>query len=127
MVKNQYLCDCNIIHQEAVRDALAAMPSRATLQKLALIYKLLGNETRYQICFALNERELCVCDLANVLSMTKSSISHQLKILRDNHLVKARQAGKEVYYRLDDSHIQQILQLGIEHIKHLKEDSYGKN
>ena len=68
-----------------------------------------------------------VCDLANVLSMTKSSISHQLKILRDNHLVKARQAGKEVYYRLDDSHIQQILQLGIEHIKHLKEDSYGKN
>ena len=127
MVKNQYLCDCNIIHQEAIRDALAAMPSRATLQKLALIYKLLGNETRYQICFALNERELCVCDLANVLSMTKSSISHQLKILRDNHLVKARQAGKEVYYRLDDSHIQQILQLGIEHIKHLKEDSYGKN
>lgn len=127
MVKNQYLCDCNIIHQEAVRDALAAMPSRATLQKLALIYKLLGNETRYQICFALNERELCVCDLANVLSMTKSSISHQLKILRDNHLVKARQAGKEVYCRLDDSHIQQILQLGIEHIKHLKEDSYGKN
>ncbi len=127
MVKNQYLCDCNIIHREAVRDALAAMPSRATLQKLALIYKLLGNETRYQICFALNERELCVCDLANVLSMTKSSISHQLKILRDNHLVKARQAGKEVYYRLDDSHIQQILQLGIEHIKHLKEDSYGKN
>lgn len=127
MVKNQYLCDCNIIHREAVRDALAAMPSRATLQKLALIYKLLENETRYQICFALNERELCVCDLANVLSMTKSSISHQLKILRDNHLVKARQAGKEVYYRLDDSHIQQILQLGIEHIKHLKEDSYGKN
>lgn len=127
MVKNQYLCDCNIIHQEAVRDALAAMPSRATLQKLALIYKLLGNETRYRICFALNERELCVCDLANVLSMTKSSISHQLKILRDNHLVKARQAGKEVYYRLDDSHIQQILQLGIEHIKHLKEDSYDKN
>lgn len=127
MVKNQYLCDCNIIHQEAVRDALAAMPSRATLQKLALIYKLLGNETRYQICFALNGRELCVCDLANVLFMTKSSISHQLKILRDNHLVKARQAGKEVYYRLDDSHIQQILQLGIEHIKHLKEDSYGKN
>lgn len=127
MVKNQYLCDCNIIHQKAVRDALAAMPSRATLQKLALIYKLLGNETRYQICFALNERELCVCDLANVLSMAKSSISHQLKILRDNHLVKARQAGKEVYYRLDDSHIQQILQLGIEHIKHLKEDSYDKN
>lgn len=127
MVKNQYLCDCNIIHQEAVRDALAAMPSRATLQKLALIYKLLGNETRYRICFALNGRELCVCDLANVLSMTKSSISHQLKILRDNHLVKARQAGKEVYCRLDDSHIQQILQLGIEHIKHLKEDSYGKN
>ena len=127
MVKNQYLCDCNIIHREAVRDALAAMPSRATLQKLALIYKLLGNETRYQICFALNERELCVCDLANVLSMTKSSISHQLKILRDNHLVKARQAGTEVYCRLDDSHIQQILQLGIEHIKHLKEDSYGKN
>lgn len=123
MVKNQYLCDCNMIHQEAVSDTLAAMPSRATLQKLALIYKLLGNETRYQICFALNERELCVCDLANVLSMTKSSISHQLKILRDNHLVKARQAGKEVYYMLDDSHIQQILQLGIKHIKHLKENN----
>ena len=115
------------LFQHTLIDALAAMPSRATLQKLALIYKLLGNETRYQICFALNERELCVCDLANVLSMTKSSISHQLKILRDNHLVKARQAGKEVYCRLDDSHIQQILQLGIEHIKHLKEDSYGKN
>lgn len=125
MVKNQYLCDCNVIHQEAVDQALAHMPERMVLQELALVYKLLGDETRYKICFVLNQHEMCVCDLANVLSMSKSSISHQLRMLRENHLVKSRQAGKEVYYVLDDGHIQQILQLGIEHIKHLKGGNNG--
>ena len=125
MVKNRYLCDCNIIHQEAVDQALAEMPAQTDLLELALVYKLLGDETRYKICFILKQHEMCVCDLANVLSMSKSSISHQLRTLREHHIIKSRQAGKEVYYVLDDDHIQQILQLGIDHTNHLKEEKNG--
>lgn len=123
MVKNQYICDCNIIHQDAVDQALAKMPSRSVLQEYSTVYKLLGDETRYKICFALDQHEMCVCDLANVLSMSKSSVSHQLKILREKHIIKSRPAGKEVYYVLDDDHIRQILQLGIKHVTHLKEEN----
>lgn len=118
MAKNNYVCDCNIIHQDTVADAKHAMPNNSILQNLTTFYKLLGDQTRTKICFALETRELCVCDLANVLSMTKSSISHQLRLLKEHHIVKSRNAGKEVYYTLDDNHVRELFRLSLTHIKH---------
>lgn len=118
MVKNEFVCDCNIIHQESVDIALKKMPKDEVLYHLADFYKLLGDTTRCKILFAINEHEMCVCDLANVLSMTKSSISHQLNTLRRSEVVKCQKVGKEVYYTLDDDHIHKVFEIGLEHIKH---------
>lgn len=118
MSKNQFVCDCDVIHPEAVFRALDQMPSSETLESLARFYKLLGDPTRCKICFALDQHEMCVCDLANVLSMSKSSVSHQLGTLRKQHIVRSRAAGKEVYYTLDDDHVQKVFALGLQHVKH---------
>ena len=121
MTKNTFVCDCDVIHQDAVDQALAKIPTMQALNELTTFYKILSDPTRAKICFALDRQELCVCDLANVLSMSKSSISHQLRTLREHHIVKCRTAGKEVYYMLDDDHVQQGFELGFEHINHQKE------
>ena len=118
MAKNEYVCDCNVIHQDSVDRALSKMPSKETFEKLANLYKLIGDTTRCKILFAIDSHEMCVCDLANVLSMTKSSISHQLSTLKKNGVVKSRKEGKEVYYALDDEHICEIFEIGLEHINH---------
>ena len=119
MSRNEFSCDCNIIHQDAVDEVLNHMPKENTLKKLADLYKLIGDTTRCRILFALDKREMCVCDLANVLDMTKSSISHQLAVLRKSGVVKCRKSGKEVYYTLDDNHIVKLFEIGLEHINHL--------
>ena len=75
-----------------------------------------------KILFALDSNEMCVCDIANVLSMTKSSVSHQLNILRTNNIVKCRKEGKEVYYTLDDEHIREIFEVALSHILHKTEE-----
>ena len=111
MSKNEFICDCNIIHQEAVESTLKRMPDDN-------IFKILGDTTRTKILFALDQNEMCVCDIANVLGMSKSSISHQLGTLRRMSIVKCRKQGKEVYYTLDDDHLQELFELGIEHIEH---------
>ena len=118
MPKNEFICDCNIIHQEAVYKARQSMPSPQIFSNLAGLYKLIGDPTRCKILFAIDSHEMCVCDLANVLSMTKSSVSHQLSILRKSGIVKCQKVGKEVYYTLDDDHITKIFEIGLEHIKH---------
>ena len=118
MSRNEFVCDCNIIHHEVVDKVLKNMPSDKVFKNLAHFYKLLGDETRSRILFALDQEEMCVCDLANVLGMTKSSISHQLSLLRKNNIVKARRSGKEVYYALDDEHVVQTFEVGLLHIKH---------
>lgn len=122
MTKNNFVCDCDIIHEEVVAAALSKMPSDEILDGLAQFYKVLGNVTRTKICFALSYHEMCVCDLANVLSMSKSSVSHQLRILREYHIVRARQVGKEVYYKLDDNHVRRAFNLGLRHSKHQKKE-----
>lgn len=117
--KNDY-CDCEIIHEEMVRAVLPKMPTEFYLTKMTKFYKILGDETRLRICLALRENELCVCDLANVLSMSKSSVSHQLKVLRENQIVKNRQVGKEVFYTLDDEHVREVFRISFSHICHEK-------
>lgn len=111
-------CDCNVIHKEAVNKALKSKPEREELERLSEVFKLLGDITRTQILWVLDKNEMCVCDIANVLNMTKSSISHQLAILRNAGIVNFRREGKEVYYRLDDLHITKLYEIGIEHIEH---------
>ena len=118
MFKNDYSCDCNIIHQDRVDDVLHSMPSDKTFLNLAELYKLIGDTTRCRILFALDKNEMCVCDIANVLNMTKSAVSHQLAVLRKSNIVKCRRSGTEVYYTLDDDHINKLFEIGLEHIYH---------
>ena len=118
MSKNEFICDCNIIHQEAVDEVNKDMPEENTFNNLADLFKLIGDTTRCRILFALDEREMCVCDIANVLNMTKSAVSHQLAVLRKSNIVKCRRSGKEVYYTLDDDHINKLFEIGLEHIYH---------
>ena len=122
---NEFICDCNIIHQEVVNKTLQKMPKPELFNKLAEFFKIIGDPTRTKILFTLDQNEMCVCDIANVLNMSKSSISHQLATLRKSGIVKCRKEGKEVYYTLDDDHVKQVFEVGIEHIEH-KEEKEGK-
>lgn len=109
-------CDCDIIHQDVVDQVRGKMPQEETLYNLAELFKVFGDPTRVRILWALDESEMCVCDIANLLNMTQSAISHQLRILKRAALVKSRRDGKVVYYSLDDEHVQQILDQGMTHI-----------
>ncbi len=120
MSRNEFVCDCNVIHQEVVDDTIKNMPEEDTFNKLAEFFKILGDTTRVKILFALDHNEMCVCDIANVLEMSKSSISHQLGTLRRSGIVKCRKVGKEVFYALDDEHVKQVFEIGVEHIEHRK-------
>lgn len=118
MSKNEFICDCNVIHKDVVENTIKSMPEEYTFSKLAEFFKILGDTTRVKILFALDKNEMCVCDIANVLGMSKSSISHQLGTLRRSGIVKCRKVGKEVFYMLDDEHVQQVFEIGVEHIEH---------
>ena len=120
MSKNEFICDCNVIHQEVVDKVSKNLPDFDTFLNLADFFKILGDTTRAKILFSLDQNEMCVCDIANVLGMSKSSISHQLSTLRRAGIVKCRKDGKEVYYMLDDEHVKKSFELGLEHIEHRK-------
>lgn len=120
MSRNEFICDCNVIHQEMVDNTTQNMPEEDTFNKLAEFFKILGDTTRVKILFALDQNEMCVCDIANVLGMSKSSISHQLGTLRRSGIVKCRKSGKEVFYMLDDNHVKEVFEIGIQHIEHKK-------
>ena len=109
-------CDCDVIHQEVVDRVRNRMPKEETLYDLAEFFKVFGDSTRIRILWALAESEMCVCDIANLLNMTQSAISHQLRVLKQAALVKNRRDGKVVYYSLDDEHVQQIIDQGMTHI-----------
>ena len=94
------------------------LPDDEILYDLAELFKVFGDSTRIKILYTLFERELCVCDIAQALNMSQSAISHQLRVLKQNRLVKFRRAGKEVYYSLDDAHVHDILATGLEHLNH---------
>lgn len=115
---NDLICDCSVIHDDVVNSVRENMPDDDLLFDVSDFFKILGDSTRLRILWALDKSEMCVCDIANLLNMTKSSISHQLKVLKENRLVKNRKVGKEVYYSLNDEHVKMVLEIAIEHIVH---------
>lgn len=117
MPKNTFTCDCHAVNEQMVQQVLKDMPAETVFAELADFYKIIGDNTRCKLIWALQGRQMCVCDLASLLSMTKSAISHQLRKLRECGVVKSRREGKEVYYCLDDDHIAQIFTLTMTHIK----------
>lgn len=114
---NPLTCDHEAIHEDIVRSLQNQMPDNTDFTKLSELYKMAGDFTRIKILWALNLNELCVCDLAALLSMTKSAVSHQLRNLRLSNLVSFRREGKVVYYKLADSHVVDMLTQGFEHIR----------
>jgi ArsR family transcriptional regulator len=110
-------CDCTIIHDEVVRRVRGQLPAEEELMDLADFFKVFGDTTRVSIICALFRSEMCVCDIAALLGMTKSAISHQLRILKQAKLVKYRRSGKVVYYSLDDDHVKNIFDQGLSHIE----------
>ncbi len=118
MVKGENIfCDCEVIHSEVVESVKKKMPDEDILYDLSDFFKVLGDSTRVKIMWALDENEMCVCDLAVLLNMTKSAISHQLRSLKQANLVKFRREGKVVYYSLSDDHVKEIFEKGLEHIR----------
>lgn len=109
-------CDCNAIHEDVINMVRAKLPDDEKLFYLADLFKMFADSTRIRIVSALLLSEMCVCDLAVLLGMTKSAISHQLRALRQTRLVKYRKEGKVVYYSLDDDHVGAIIAQGLSHI-----------
>lgn len=113
---NKLTCDCDVIHENLVNDTRKKMQSKEDYIQLASLFKLFGDSTRIQILHALEQNEMCVCDLAVLLGMTKSAISHQLKALKLANLVKFRREAQIIYYSLADEHVKEMIDKGFEHI-----------
>lgn len=107
---------CQVIHEDVVQRAKEKMPEESNLYDLAELFKVFGDTTRIKIIWALFESEMCVCDIAFLLGMTQSAISHQLRVLKSARLVRHRKSGKTVYYSLNDEHIQKIFDMGMQHV-----------
>ena len=110
-------CDYIHVHEQTVKQVLEVMPTGDTLVNLAEFFRVFGDSTRIRILYVLFEAEVCVCDLAAALNMTQSAISHQLKILKQNRLIKSRREGKSIFYSLADDHVRTIIAQGQEHIE----------
>ncbi len=110
-------CECVNVHEDTVNRVHVEMPPDEKLYDLAELFKLFGDSTRIKILYALFEEELCVCDIAQLLGATQTAVSHQLRLLKINKLVKARKEGKNVFYSLADGHVSKIIGQGMEHIE----------
>ena len=111
------ICECEEIHRNIVNIAKEEMPNMETLYDLADFFKILGDSTRMSILFAIDKRPMCVCDIADLLGMTRSAVSHQIKTLRQASLVTYRKSGKNVIYRLADDHVRDIIETALLHIE----------
>jgi DNA-binding transcriptional ArsR family regulator len=109
-------CEYLHVHEEAVAQVKRKIPPEELLFDLAELFKIFGDSTRVRILYVLFEAELCVCDLASLLGMTQSAVSHQLAVLKKSKLVKYRREGKTIFYSLADDHVRSILDQGMEHI-----------
>lgn len=116
---NADVCSEKGIHRDLVRSVRSSMPEPESLYDLADFFKLFGDGTRIGILWALSESEMCVCDLCALLKMKQSAVSHQLRTLKQARIVKSRREGRVIFYSLDDEHIRQVLNLGMEHIQEL--------
>ncbi|MCD7832523.1 MAG: metalloregulator ArsR/SmtB family transcription factor [Lachnospiraceae bacterium] len=112
-------CDEYEVHESLLKIVNETLPDETTLYDLAELFKVFGDSTRIRILYVLFEAEVCVCDLASALNMNQSAISHQLRILKTNRLVKSRREGKSVFYSLADDHVRTILAQGEEHINEI--------
>lgn len=104
------------VHEDTVKQVTGQMPPDETLYDLAELFKVFGDSTRIKILYALFEAELCVCDIAQLLGLTQTAVSHQLRVLKNNKLVRFRRDGKTVFYSLADDHVRRIIGQGMEHI-----------
>lgn len=116
-MEKQPVCDCEVIHEDVVSSVRKNMTDKEEYIELASLFKIFGDGTRVQILHALEHSEMCVCDIAALLGMTKSAVSHQLKALRLSNLVKFRREGQNVYYSLADDHVKTIIDIGFDHLR----------
>ena len=110
-------CECEELHTDVIAAKRESMPDESTVYDLADFFKIFGDSTRMSILFAIDGAPMCVCDIAALLGMTKSAVSHQLKVLRQSDLITYRKSGKNVYYTLADDHVRDIIEKALEHIK----------
>lgn len=110
-----YSCSCSVIHEDVVKGVVDQMPEEKVFDDAATFFKVMGDKTRFKILWSLDRAEMCVCDLAAALRMTKSAVSHQLRKLRENSLVKADRRGKMVFYTIADDHVHLMLKGCIDH------------
>lgn len=105
------------VHEDVVKRVLETQPEDEYLYDLAELFKVFGDTTRIKILYALLESELCVGDIAQILGLSQSAVSHQLRILKDSKLVKFRRNGKIIFYSLDDDHVRNMISMGMEHVE----------
>lgn len=104
------------VHEDKVEKVRSLMPPEEQLLSLAELFKVFGDGTRIRILYALFEDEICVCDIAKLLGMTQSAVSHQLRILKQAHLIRSRRDGKTIFYALADDHVATLIRQGMEHV-----------
>ncbi len=118
MQRRETIPCCETVHTDhPLHEMQAQMPNEEVLYDLAELFKIFGDSTRIRILYALFEKELCVCDIARLLDMTQSAISHQLRILKQSKLVKYRREGKAMFYSLSDNHVRAIINQGLQHVE----------
>ena len=113
-------CECCQVHDDRVKNARENLPDESTVDELSDFFKLFGDNTRVRILLALDAGELCVCDISSTLDMSMSAVSHQLRMLRDAHLVTSRRDGRQMFYSLCDDHVRTVLETALEHVSELK-------
>ena len=115
-MEHEACCSEHQIHLDLIKEVMKKLPDEEKLYDLAELFKAFSDSNRIRILYTLYSSEMCVCDLAEILGMTQSAISHQLKILKQAKLVKNRRDGKQIFYSLDDLHVANIIVQGLEHI-----------
>lgn len=116
--RDKLLCETHEINQLSLEEVKSKLANEEEIQALANIFKALSDPTRLKIIYILSKSSFCVCDIAELLNMTQSAISHQLRILRDLNLVKFKREGKLVIYSLDDDHVFKLFEQGLDHVRH---------
>lgn len=111
------VCEIKCINEKSVKKVKSVMLDRETILDISDNFKVLGDPTRIRILYALTQKELCVCDLAAVLDMSQSAISHQLRLMRSKNMVQFRKDGKMAYYSMADEHVVKFVEMGVEHAK----------
>lgn len=116
MDEKEFVCKENCVHYKKINEVKKAEPNEEEIIEMADVFKLFSDSTRLRIICAILNNELCVCDLCELLKLTQSNVSHQLQLLRTAKLVKYRKEGKQVYYSLQDNHVEAIIRMALDHI-----------